>query len=239
MNEKVRIAALSDIHVHEMDAGSLRSLFTSVSEQADVFVIAGDLTYLGFAKEAEVLANELIACTIPVVAVLGNHDYEQGQQDDIRKILTNAKVKVLDGDFVVHNGIGFAGVKGFGGGFDSLMLSTMGEPVIKQFVHETIEESLKLDKALSLMDTEKKIVLLHYSPIKGTVIGEPEEIFPFLGSSHLSEPINRRGVTAVFHGHAHRGTFEGKTSQNIPVYNVSKVIIDQRFPERKFFVYEL
>src|SRR5205085_1146871 len=155
--------------------------------------------------EAQVLADEVKACNIPVVAVLGNHDFEKGRHKLIRQILLKQGVHVLDGESVVINGVGFAGVKGFGGGFDNHMLSMFGEGAMKAFVQEAVDEALHLDRALARLDQEygdiKKIAVLHYSPISATVQGEPEVIFPFLGSSRLAEPLMRRGVTAAFHGH--------------------------------------
>ena len=211
---KTRIAAVGDIHVHEQDKGKWTDYFREVSEKADVLLLCGDLTDTGRETEAEVLAEELKACTIPVLAVLGNHDYEQDQLKKIRKILAQTNLKLLDGDFAVIGDVGFAGVKGYGGGFDQHMLGMFGEQLNKDFVQEAVTEALKLDAALSQLDSErsdlKKVVLLHYSPIKATVIGEPEAIMPFLGCSRLEEPLNRRGVIAAFHGHAHVGTLEGE-----------------------------
>ncbi|MFL5731364.1 MAG: metallophosphoesterase [Cytophagaceae bacterium] len=225
--KKTRIAAVGDIHVHENDRGKWTEYFRAVSKDADVLVICGDLTDTGHVKEAEVLSGELKACTIPVVLVLGNHDYEADQQDAIKHTLLAERIFVLDGESAVIGNVGFAGVKGFGGGFDNHMLPYWGEKMNKDYVQESVNESLKLDRALARLDEPdlKKIVITHYSPIKETVIGEPESIFPFLGSSRLAESINRREVTAAFHGHAHIGTFQGKTSQGIPVFNVSKPVL--------------
>jgi Icc-related predicted phosphoesterase len=177
-----------------------------------------------------------------VVAVLGNHDYERNEQRQIKKILERVGVHVLDGESVVINGIGFAGVKGFGGGFDNYMLSMFGEKMFKDFVQEAVDESLKLDRALSHIESNygelPKIVLLHYSPIKDTITGEPPEIFPFMGSSRLVEPINRRNVMAAFHGHAHVGTLEGQTSAGVKIFNVAKPIL-HRLGLPGFFIFEV
>ena len=228
-NGKIRIAAIGDIHVREGDKGKWIEFFKDVSAKSDVLVIAGDLTDTGDEMEAQVLADELKSCTVPVVAVLGNHDFEKGRHKLIRQILLKQGVHILDGEAVIINGIGFAGVKGFGGGFDKSMLSFFGEGAMKAFVQEAVDEALHLDRALSRLNIEegdiKKIALLHYSPVSETVIGEPESIFPFLGCSRLAEPLNRHKVTAAFHGHAHIGTFEGRTNDNIPVYNVSKPLL--------------
>ncbi|GAB3539868.1 metallophosphoesterase [Pontibacter brevis] len=240
---KTRIAAVGDIHVRETDSGKLKEFFTQVSEKADVLLLCGDLTDTGRVEEAEVLAEELRSCSIPVVAVLGNHDYERENESAIRKTLINANVNLLDGDSVVFGDVGFAGVKGFGGGFDKGMLGMFGEPMIKSFVQEAVDEQLKLDGALARLDSDyadiKKIAVLHYSPIRATVVGEPEQIFPFLGSSRLAEPLNRRGVVAAFHGHAHIGTLEGETSKGVKVFNVSKPILVHEGYDPPFYVLEV
>ncbi len=242
-NKNITIAAVGDIHVKETDKGKWTECFKAISEKADILLISGDLTDTGKPEEAAVLYEELQACRIPVVAVLGNHDYDHGKQDEIREILHSDNFHLLDGDSVVINDIGFAGVKGFGGGFDNFMLSMFGEKMIKKFVQESVDESLKLDKALmrldSLREVAAKVVILHYSPIKATVIGEPEQIYPFLGSSRLADPINRRNVDVVFHGHAHVGTFEGQTSKGVKVMNVAKPLLLKMGMELPFYLYEV
>lgn len=242
--KRTRIAAVGDIHVRETDKGKWQDYFKEVSRQADIFLICGDLTDTGDEGEAQVLSEELRACSIPVVAVLGNHDFEKGRHKLIRQIVQKENVHVLDGEAVVVNDIGFAGVKGFGGGFDNYMLSMFGEGAMKAFVQEAVDEALRLDRALARLDAEhshvnKKIALMHYSPIKETVIGEPEPIFPFLGSSRLSEPLNRRQVLAAFHGHAHVGTLEGKTSSGVRVFNVSKPILVKAGFKCPFYMLEV
>lgn len=226
-NDKVRIAAVGDIHVGEADQGKWVEYFKRISEKADVLLICGDLTDHGYAREAEILCNELKSCSIPVVAVLGNHDYEKDEQDEIKKILNKDSVHILDGDSIQIGNLGIAGVKGFGGGFDRHMLPKWGEKMNKTFVQEAVDESLKLDQALARLDGDniKKVAIMHYSPVSETIVGEPEQIFPFLGSSYLAEPLERRDVLAAFHGHAHIGTLSGKTSKGVKVYNVSKPIL--------------
>ena len=218
---KVRIAAVADLHVKETGSASYKELFTEISAEADILVMAGDLTDLGKKAEAELLAVDLRACTIPMVAVLGNHDFECGAVDDIRAILKSAGVHLLEGQAVEINGIGFAGVKGFAGGFGRHMLGSFGEPAIKAMVAESVEETMRLENALRQVRSERAMVVLHYAPIPETVEGEPKEIYPFLGSSRLAETIDRFPVSAVVHGHAHRGKFEGKTPGGAPVYNVA------------------
>jgi Icc-related predicted phosphoesterase len=232
----VRVAAIGDIH-HGKNAvqGSLQSLFAQITETADILVLCGDLTDYGHPDEARALAREITAAVkIPSVAVLGNHDCEMDQQAEICKILQDAGVAVLDGDSAEFHGIGFAGVKGFCGGFGRRALGPWGEPIIKQFVREAVDEALKLESALARLRTDRLIVVLHYSPIQGTVEGEPREIYPFLGCSRLEEPIGRFPVSAVFHGHAHHGQPEGRTTTNVPVFNVSQALMRELFPERPF-----
>jgi Icc-related predicted phosphoesterase len=240
---KLRIAAVGDIHVQEQDAGKWTDFFRQVSEDADVLLLCGDLTDTGRESEAEVLAQELRACSIPVLAVLGNHDYDHDQVKKMRKVFAQTNLKLLDGDFTVIEHVGFAGVKGFGGGFDRYMLGMFGEQLNKDFVQEAVTEALKLDAALSQIDSEqlnlKKVVLLHYSPIRATIEGEPEPIHPFLGCSRLEEPLNRRNVLAAFHGHAHVGTLEGETSTGVKVFNVSKPVLQKSGYEKPYFLYEV
>lgn len=229
--------------MHEEDSGKWTDHFKKVSEEADVLLLCGDLTDTGRISEAEVLAHELKACSIPVLAVLGNHDHDHDKVDEISKILKEAGVVLLDGDFTQVNDVGFAGVKGYGGGFDRYMLGMFGEKLNKDFVQEAVNESLKLDAALAHLDSEdpdmKKVVLLHYAPIRATVEGEPEPIHPFLGCSRLADPINRRNVIAAFHGHAHVGTLEGETSKGVKVFNVSKPILQKAGYELPFYFFEV
>jgi Icc-related predicted phosphoesterase len=237
----VRIAALGDLHYSRTTAaGSLQPLFAQATEAADILVLAGDLTDFGLADEARALAREITgSLKIPSVAVLGNHDYESGQQADIRSILKDAGVVTLDGDTTEILGIGFAGVKGFCGGFGRRALGPWGEPSIKAFVHEAVDEALKLETALARLRTERLIAVLHYSPVQATVEGEPLEIYPFLGCSRLEEPLTRYPVHAVFHGHAHHGKPEGLTRTGAPVFNVSMGLMREMFPARPFRLIEV
>jgi Icc-related predicted phosphoesterase len=231
----VRLAAVGDLHCKRSSAGTLQALFASISEAADLVVIAGDLTDYGLPEEARVLGREFAALRIPAVAVLGNHDFESGRQDEVRQILTDVGVTVLDGDATEIQGIGIAGVKGFGGGFGQRALGPWGEQVIKQFVHEAVNEALKLEAALARLRTTNMVALLHYAPIAQTAEGEPLEILPFIGSSRLEEPIGRYPVSLVFHGHAHKGQLEGRTKGNVPVYNVSMPLLTRSLPNQPPF----
>jgi len=241
--KKTRIAAVGDIHVRETDKGKWVEYFKEVSRSADVLLICGDLTDTGDEAEAQVLSEELRSCSIPVVGVLGNHDFEKGRHKLIRQIVQNENIHILDGEAVVISDIGFAGVKGFGGGFDSHMLSMFGEGAMKAFVQEAVDEALRLDRALARLDAEhkveKKVAVLHYSPLRDTVVGEPGEIFPFLGSSRLAEPLHRRNVVAAFHGHAHVGTLEGKTPSGTPVFNVSKPLLSKLGYKCPYYLFEI
>ena len=233
------IAAVGDLHMHEHSQGVFRDMFAKVSEEANVLLICGDLTAAGLLKEAENLALDLSSCTIPVLAVLGNHDYHSDSVDEIKKILASAKVHFLEDEAYEIGEIGFAGVKGFCGGFDQYMLASFGEPAIKEFVAESINEALKLESELKYLETPKKVVVLHYSPISETLIGEPTEIFPFMGSARLAETIDRFDVAAVFHGHAHHGSPEGKTAKGIPVYNCAYELMKKKNTEKSYTIFEI
>ncbi|MBY0524401.1 MAG: metallophosphoesterase [Gemmataceae bacterium] len=233
--QTVRLAAMADIHLDKASSGSLQSVVAKVADEADVLLLCGDLTNYGLPEEAQQFVRELTGVKVPVVAVLGNHDFESHKQEEVRQILTDGGMTLLDGEACEIHGIGFAGVKGFGGGFDQRMLTPWGEPIMKGFVREAIDETLKLESALAKLRTPQRIALLHYAPIRATVENEPLEIFPFLGSSRLAEPVDRYGVTAVFHGHAHHGTLCGRTRGNVPVYNVALPLLRQTFPDKTPF----
>jgi Icc-related predicted phosphoesterase len=232
----VRLAAMSDIHVSKTAQGVLAPVFAQVSERADLLVLCGDLTDYGLPDEARVLAREIATTLrVPCVAVLGNHDFEAGKADEVRQILVDAGVTVLDGDSCEIQGVGFAGVKGFCGGFGRGALGPWGEDIIKSFVHEAVNEAFKLESALARLRAQHRVALLHYSPVRATVEGEPLEIFPYLGSSRLEEPLARYPVTVVIHGHAHNGALEGRTASGIPVYNVAMPLLKKCWPEQPPF----
>jgi Icc-related predicted phosphoesterase len=235
-SETVRVAAMADIHCAKTSQGAFQQLFSQVSEAADLLLLCGDLTDYGLPEEARILAKEITsAVRTPVIAVLGNHDYESGKQDEVTQILCDAGVTLLDGDATEVRGIGIAGTRGFGGGFGRYALAAWGEDPVKRFVHEALDEALKLESALARLRTAHRIAMLHYAPIRSTVEGEPVEIFPFLGSSRLEEPLVRYPVNAVFHGHAHHGTPQGQLRDETPVYNVSLPLLRQAFPDRPAF----
>jgi Icc-related predicted phosphoesterase len=235
--KRVRVAAVADIHCGRTAPDTLRTLFRGINDKADILLLCGDLTDHGQPEEAKALVGDLRPVVkIPVLAVLGNHDWHSGKQLELTQILQEAGVRVLDGEDCEVHGIGFAGVKGFGGGFGRHTLEAWGEDGIKRFVYEAVEEALKLEKALARLNAPQRIAMMHYAPIQDTVEGEPPAIFPFLGSSRLEEPLNRYAVAAVFHGHAHHGRPEGRTRAGAPVYNVAlRVLRDalgEEFPVR-------
>jgi Icc-related predicted phosphoesterase len=234
VKETVRLAAVGDLHYGRDSRGALQPIIAAVLRaEADVLLLCGDLTDYGLPVEAVELARELVSSVkIPIVGVLGNHDYESGAVVDVRKILTESGIRLLDGETAEVHGVGFAGVKGFAGGFGRGVLGPWGEDAVKRFVHEAVEEALKLESALARLRTATRIALLHYAPIVETVEGEPREIFPYLGCSRLEEPLSRYTVTAVFHGHAHHGKAEGRTSSGSPVYNVSLPLLAEMSPEQ-------
>jgi Icc-related predicted phosphoesterase len=234
MKKSLRIAAIGDIHLDEQRRGALQPLFAEISERADVLVLAGDLTNHGTPAEARVVAEELTSCRVPIVTVLGNHDYQSNAADEMRQILKSAHVALLDEESFEQNGVGFVGLKGFAGGFGRYILAPFGEADIKRFVQVAVDDALQLEGMLSRLETERKVVVLHYAPIAETLAGEPLEIFPFLGCSRLADPINNFCVDAVFHGHAHHGTPVGETSAGIPVYNVAYPLMLKHFPDQPY-----
>jgi uncharacterized protein len=221
----VRVAAVGDLHFDERSRGTLTELVDQVNREADVLALVGDLTTHGRPEQLEAFLEEVRTIDVPMLTVLGNHDYEANQGDRIKAMLGEAGVIVLDGQAVEVQGVGFTGVKGFAGGFGKGMLGPFGEQLMKEFVQCAVEESLKLEQGLREMDTEHRVVLLHYSPIPETLEGEPEQIYPFLGSSRLLAPIETLGADVIFHGHAHHGSYRGATPAGIPVYNVSMHVL--------------
>jgi Icc-related predicted phosphoesterase len=228
--EPLTVAAIGDLHVSEESQNRYAEMFGRISDEADVLALCGDLTNFGKTSEAEILAEDLRHCTIPIVAVLGNHDFESDAQDEVVAILQEAGARMLGEQAMVIEGVGFAGVKGFVGGFGRGELGSFGESAIKTFVDESREEARKLENALRSLRTERVVAVLHYSPIPETVAGEPLEIYPFLGSSRLAHAVDRfDNVKAVVHGHAHRGTYRGDTPGGVPVYNCAQYVVEAAF----------
>lgn len=235
----MKIAAVADLHCGVRDRDRIRDRLTGVNDSADMLVIAGDLTNYGQPAELEVLISQLLRLRLPIITVLGNHDYESGNEQELLRMLREVGIKPLDGEPYERDGVGFAGVKGFCGGFERGELTSFGEPAIKAFVNESVQESMRLERSLSLLRTEKRVVITHYAPIPATVQGEPKEIFPFLGSSRLSDVCDRFGATIILHGHAHHGCPEGRTRGGTPVYNVALHVLGELDPPRNFRIIEV
>lgn len=237
--KRLRVAAVGDLHVNDTSKGSYRALFEQVSDDADVLCLCGDLTNYGKTAEVENLLADLKACTIPMVGVLGNHEHECGQPEQVTQMLCDAGVKMLTGQAYEIEGVGFAGGKGFIGGFGRYMLSSFGESSIKAFVQEAVEDANGIENSIRMLRTERSVVLLHYSPVVDTVVGEPPEIHAFLGSSRLAETIDRYdNISLVVHGHAHRGAPEGRTNKGTPVYNVALPVL-RTLGETPYRVFEV
>jgi len=235
-----RLAALGDTHCREEEHGRFRELVRAVNGEAEGLVLCGDLTDRGLVDEARTLAEALADLRVPCAAVLGNHDFEAGQQREIARILREVKVHVLDGEYaVLDRRLGVAGVKGFACGFDKGTLQAFGEPAIKAFVQESVNEALKLEAALGQIDTPHRVVVMHYAPIAATTEGESLELRAFLGSGRLAMPVDAFGAQAVFHGHAHHGALEGRTPRGIPVYNVAMPLLRKLLDGKRFRVVEI
>jgi Icc-related predicted phosphoesterase len=235
----MRVAAIGDLHVTESSVAPYRDMFAEISRAADVLVLCGDLTNFGKSAEAEILAEDIRTCTIPVIGVLGNHDFECGQPEEVARILGEAGMKVLDEQAIEIEGVGFAGVKGFMGGYGRGELAPFGEPIAKAFVDEALNEARKLENGLRSLRTERSLAVLHYSPIPDTLEGEPIEIFQYLGSARLADAIDRFDhVKAVVHGHAHHGRYEGATMRGVPVFNVAQFVVRKQF-DRPYALLEI
>jgi Icc-related predicted phosphoesterase len=235
----MRVAATADLHFTPARFSALHDQLNRVRDEADVFVVAGDLTNFGRPDEMEPLLNVFVRLRLPVIAVLGNHDYESDRQVELMRMLTQEGVKVLDGSAYERDGVGFAGTKGFVGGFGRGVLTAFGEPEIKTFVRATIDETLKLERAMSQLRTKKRVVVLHYAPVVTTVQGEAPEIYPFLGTSRLAEVIDRHEADLVVHGHAHNGCCDGKTPGGVPVHNVAITLLQKQNPSAVYRVFDV
>lgn len=229
----IHVAAVGDIHYDRQSSGKLRSHLQKLKHTSDLFLIAGDLTQTGHVDEAKILASDLQDSPVPVIAVLGNHDYHQGQQEKISELLTFSGVHVLEKSFKTFSvrgfSVGIVGLKGFCGGFLGACAADFGEPEMKNFIQHTKQDSEALQKCLSMLNTDFKLVLLHYSPTSETLVGEKKEIYPFLGSYLFAEAIDAFDVDLVFHGHAHKGVEKGSTPGGIPVRNVALPVIRHAF----------
>jgi Icc-related predicted phosphoesterase len=229
----IRVAATGDLHFGPDLAGTVRPQLEDLADRADVLLIAGDVTRVGDVEEARGLAEELTEVTVPVIAVLGNHDYHSDRQDEIRKILEDKGIQVLEGEAlsleIDGSSLGVAGAKGFGGGFVGASGSDFGEPEMKSFIRHTRDVAGQLGEALSKLETEHRIALMHYAPVESTIRGERLEIYPFLGSYLLGEAVDAVGADLILHGHAHRGTERGVTAGGIPVRNVARPVIQRAY----------
>src|SRR6266852_1058862 len=236
---RMRIAATADLHFNPQNYSKLQDQFERVRDEADVLVLAGDLTNYGQPEEMEPLLNVLVRLRLPTIVVLGNHDYESGKQEELTRMLVGGGVKVLDGSGYERDGVGFAGTKGFIGGFGRGVLTAFGEREVKDFVRASIDEALKLERAMSQLRTKKRVVVLHYSPILDTVQGEAPEIFPFMGTSRLAEVVDRHGADLVVHGHAHHGKLNGHTVTGVPVHNVAISLLQGQEPSAAYRIFDL
>ncbi|PYX78255.1 MAG: metallophosphoesterase [Acidobacteria bacterium] len=235
----MRIAATADLHFSPQRANTLKEQLAPVRDQADVLVVAGDLTNYGKPEEMEPLVNVLVRLRVPVVAVLGNHDYESDKEAELSRMMSEEGIKVLDGTGYERDGVGFAGTKGFVGGFGRGVLTAFGEREIKTFVRASLDEAMKLERALAQLRTPKRVVVLHYSPIAATVNGEAPEIYPYMGTSRLAEVVDRHGADMILHGHAHHGSLCGKTTAGIPVHNVAITLLQQQQSPAAYRVFDV
>lgn len=235
----MRIAATADLHFSPQSYDRIREPMSHVRDEADVLVLAGDLTNYGKPEEMDSLLNAVVRLRIPTVAVLGNHDYESGKHEELMRMMTAEGIKVLDGSSYERDDVGFAGTKGFLGGFGRGVLTAFGEPEVKNFVQAAVDEAMKLERALSQVRAQKRVVVVHYAPVVDTVKGEPQEIWPYLGSARLAEVVDRHGAVLVLHGHAHHGAPEGRTTGGVPVYNVALGILQSQDPPAAYRVFEV
>jgi Icc-related predicted phosphoesterase len=227
----IRIAAMADLHFGPESLKTFSSMFKSAGSEADVIVLGGDLTMRGLVEEARGLVEAMGNSKVPIVTVLGNHDHEANNQEEIMDILEEAGVKVLERNIYITAGrsIGFCGTKGFCGGFAPSRIAPFGERILKMFINETFKEANKVNRALKGMKADFKVVVYHYAPVRDTCIGERCEIIPFLGSSILSDPVDTFKANLVLHGHSHNGREKGQTFRGIPVRNVALPVHDRHY----------
>jgi Icc-related predicted phosphoesterase len=235
----MRLAAVADVHFRPEDQEENIRQFSAVNECADVLVLAGDLTNHGLPEEMKAFLSVLAHIHLPIVAILGNHDHESGHQDELAGMVRLAGIHLLDGHCFEQDGVGIAGVKGFCGGFTPHELMPFGEMGIKTFVEIAEREAIKLDYGLAQLQTPTKVAVTHYAPIRETVLGEPEPIFPFLGSSRLERVLDRHEPALALHGHAHHGSFCGKSKTGVRVFNVALPLLRERREPHPFFIFNL
>lgn len=234
----MRIAAIGDLHCRAKQPEQIRPILQQAGREADVLVLAGDLTDTGLPAEMETVLEEIKPLSIPIVAVLGNHDHESDQSKVLIEMLQSQGVFVLEGTVCEIDSVGFVGTKGFCGGFGSLFVQPFGERALKAFIQTSIDEAVTLENALAKLNCPHRVAVLHYAPIRETLQGEELELYPFLGSDRLANALDRQGVDVIFHGHAHHGSPEGHTKSNIPVYNVSR-FVRSRYGEQGFCLYKI
>ena len=235
----MKIAATADLHARTGDIERLRALAEGATLEADVLLMGGDLTDLGQSKQAQVLLEALGSCSIPVIATLGNHDHESGDAAALSHLFIESGIHLLDRASVSINGVGFSGVKGFCGGFEGNLANSFGEDLFKAWVQEGFHDAEALKEELRGLETERRVAVLHYSPIRATVEGESPEIYPFLGTSHLARALDEGGATVALHGHAHNGSFKGETPGGVPVFNVSVPVLQYEGFKKPYYVFEV
>jgi Icc-related predicted phosphoesterase len=234
----MRIAAVADLHCSDKMVSELKPLLQEACQEADVLVLPGDLTHKGRIDQMQILLDLLAHVSVPIVAVAGNHDHDSDQQETLVAMLTESGIHVLDASACEIGGVEFVGTKGFCGGFGDLAIHPMGERILKRFLNETVEEAARLEKALEKISTRPVVGVLHYSPIKETLEGEPPELYAFLGSSHLASVFDRHDVDLILHGHTHKGSLQGKTERGTPVLNVCRFVL-KRYTDRSYALIDL
>jgi uncharacterized protein len=235
----MKIAATADLHARTGDTESLHALAEGAARDADLLVMGGDLTDLGKPEQAMALLEALDGCPVPIVATLGNHDHESGDANQLSRLFAKSGIHLLDRSSVVIDGVGFSGVKGFCGGFDRALANAFGENLFKAWVNEGLEDARALENELLGLETERRVGVLHYAPISATVEGEPPQIYPFLGTSHLARALDEGGATVAFHGHAHSGSLRGSTPGGVPVLNVAVPVLQQAGFAQPYYVFEV
>jgi len=229
----IRVAAIGDVHYDRFCLNRAQSPFETLAGRSDLLLIAGDLTQAGTLEEAQALASHLRGISIPIVSVLGNHDFHSDQQNQITETLRSVGVVMLERETVTlrirGESVGIVGLKGFGGGFSGACITEFGEPEVKSFARHGRLQAEALRSGLKSLKADYRFVLTHFSPVEGTLLGERREVYPFLGSYMLGEAIDEFGADAAFHGHAHHGTERGETPGGVPVRNVAQPVIHHAY----------